>query len=111
MEGRGWNEEVDFDRADSFVGLFGLIARFLVEGAVHTFHTRRWKRRLRFRTGRKGVLSVKAAGELDWAIRQIVACRYVPLTVDARYAYPLVADCFAPLAFLSCSWLLRALFP
>ena len=53
LEGRGWNEEVDFDRADSFVGLFGLIARFLVEGAVHTFHTRRWKRRLRFRTGEK----------------------------------------------------------
>jgi len=46
LEGRACEEKVTFDRADSFVGLFGWIARFLHEGAVHTFYTRRWKHQL-----------------------------------------------------------------
>ena len=53
------------------------------------------------------MLSAEAAGELDWAIRQIVACRYVPLTVDARYAYPHVADSVAGDASSTVGWGVR----
>jgi len=104
LEGRSRGEDVSFDRADSFVGLFGWIARFSIEGAVHTFHTRRWKHRLQFLPGRKGVLIGSAAEELEWAIRQIMACHYVPLTVDARYAYPLISDSVAGDASSTFGW-------
>ena len=71
---------------------------------MHTFHTRRWKHRLQFLPGRKGVLIESSAEELEWAIRQIMACRYVPLTVDARYAYPLISDSVAGDASSTFGW-------
>ena len=95
LEGRRRGEKVAFERADSFVGLMGWIARFVKEGALRVFFVRRWKMALKFQPGREGKLSGRAEGEIRWMLDQLAAARFVKLVDSPRYAYPLGGDSVA----------------
>ena len=68
------------------------------------FYTRKWKWGLKFLPGKKGKLGAKAEEEISWLVQQLAAYRYLPLVVDARYAYPIREDIVAGDASSSYGW-------
>ena len=102
LGGRSRGEEISFDRADSFVGLFGgLQDSSLKERCAHVPHAE-VEAPTSIPAGAEGCVDRKRGRGAR--VGYSSACHYVPLTVDARYAYPLISDSVAGDASSTFGW-------